>query len=32
VRVILREVPDYALMAEVRMELATLFMRRAPDY
>jgi hypothetical protein len=31
VRVILREVPDNALMAEVRRAFATLFMRRAPD-
>jgi hypothetical protein len=32
VRVILRQVPDYALMAEVRMDFATLFVRRAPGY
>jgi hypothetical protein len=32
VRVILRQVPDDTLMAEVRKEFATLFMRRVPDY
>jgi hypothetical protein len=32
VRVILREIPDSALMAEVRREFATLFARRSPDY
>ncbi|MBP1776368.1 MAG: hypothetical protein H6Q86_2378 [candidate division NC10 bacterium] len=32
VRVIQRQVPDDTLMAEVRKEFATLFMRRVPDY
>lgn len=32
VRVILRPIPDDALMAEVRKEFATLFMRSVPDY
>jgi hypothetical protein len=32
VRVILRQVPDDALLAEVRREFATLFMRSVPDY
>ncbi|MBP1776545.1 MAG: hypothetical protein H6Q86_2555 [candidate division NC10 bacterium] len=32
VRVILRQVPDDVLMAEVRKEFATLFMRSVPDY
>jgi hypothetical protein len=32
VRVILRQVPDDALMAEVRKEFATLFMRSVPEY
>lgn len=32
VRVIPRQIPDDALMAEVRRECATVFVRRAPDY
>ena len=32
VRVILREIPDYALIAEVRKILSTSFMRKDPDY
>jgi len=32
VRVILRQVPDDALMAEVRKEFATLFMRSVAHY
>ena len=32
VRVILRQIPDDGLMADVRRDFATLFMRRAPDY
>ena len=31
VRVILRQIPDDALMAEVRREFTTLFMRRVPE-
>ena len=32
VRVILRQIRDDALMADVRREFATLFMRRVPEY
>jgi len=32
VRVILRQIPDDALMAEVRREFTALFMRKVPEY